>query len=881
MAFPAHLTVATMKRASALLICLLVLSVSLLLSQTPGDSVRLAFRAHAASSPSQFVPGQFNNWGPNNGGVIAAGAPSEMTYDAGLAAWIKIYTFKIHDPSRTPLGDSVYQYKFNSGGTSSGWYADPLNPEQNANDNNNSILRLTRLFWFEYYPTISSGLLDRITIGLVHANDDSVTRIVFSTAPALDAPVTSSEVTGSYNEATRVLDFFLAPSVGEQSYVRLAAYMRNGDSTVFAHGGYAFSYVPIPSYARHGVTLPSAASNDSTTFRLRVPGKPYVLLHIAPLGQPPALAPPILLRQNTGTPDWWTNLKLLPNTTYEYLYEIENGRLIRDPWGRWNGTNGSRFSTGPDGLTADNYVWSSESYVRPPLNRLLIYELNIGEFAGGYFNLPAGQAGFTQMAALMPHFDSLGINAIELMPVNDYGALGKSGFSWGYEINSYFALEPAYGTPEEFKALIDSAHSHGMAVILDVVFNHLSDSSPLWQMRADEAANPYFKLGSDLRPNEDGLLFFKDMDHWTFQTQELIYSVLKMWLDEYHVDGFRYDYTQGIGWDVNQPQYGILNWVNRIHQDYGGAVYQIAEHLPESPALMYYSGLTGGWHDSFRDLVFDEARFQSVGLSDFEDRVLGLGAFSGNDVPATPSVYANRTEPVNANVNHDEQSLIYEMTRFQGVPESTAIVRDKLYGTFIFTSLGIPMLWEGMEYGEPRGWTSDGQKLSYRPVDFSRAGTTTGQLHHAYYRSLVLQRRFNPALYRGVMRVLRKYGTEKVLVWGFEDTLGTAKVMALANLRGVAQTIRAVPWLSTGTWYNIFDGLPFNVGSAPLDSLTLPAYTALVYSNIPETTLVSVPSGTRAEYPRESALAQNYPNPFNPLTTITVHHSRDRRIRGQ
>ena len=81
-----------------------------------------------------------------------------------------------------------------------------------------------------------------------------------------------------------------------------------------------------------------------------------------------------------------------------------------------------------------------------------------------------------------------------------------------------------------------------------------------------------------------------------------------MWIEEYRIDGFRYDFTQGIGWSVNDPQYGILGWSKRIDQDYNGEIYQIAEHLPESPALVYHSGLTGGWHDSYRDEIFDEAR---------------------------------------------------------------------------------------------------------------------------------------------------------------------------------------------------------------------------------------------------------------------------------
>ena len=505
--------------------------------------------------------------------------------------------------------------------------------------------------------------------------------------------------------------------------------------------------------------------------------------------------------------------------------------------------------------------------MRPPLNKVIMYELHVGEYAGGFFGLGAAQAGFLDMIDLLPHLDSLGINAIELMPVNDYGLVGASGHSWGYDLNHYFALEPEYGTPREFKTFVDSAHARGIAIILDVVFNHQNDTGPLWQMQPDIATNPYFKDGNDLRFNEDGLLFFRDMDHWTDETQEIVYESLKMFIDEYRIDGFRYDYTQGVGWNTAEPDYGILGWANKIDTEYNGEIYQIAEHLPESPALIFNSGLTGGWHDSFRDEIFDEARFRSTSLLDFENLVLDLGAYFGNDTPSTPRDYADRTEPVNSTVTHDEQSLIYEMTVYQGVSEADAILRDKLYATFMFTSLGIPMLWQGMEYGEARGWQNDDEKLSYRPVDFSLATTTGGQEHYAYYRPLILQRKYNPALHSGDLRKLFRYNTEKVLVWGFEDIPSNERVMIVANLSASEQTVSDVPWLADGDWYNIHDQSIITVSNSTVSSYTLPRYTAHVYASSPDSVILGIEDEPSSAITRFD-LFQNYPNPFNPETTV-------------
>jgi len=826
------------------------------------DSVYVTFRYNRSDFPPNMqLRGEFTGW---------ANSPIPLTYGGGTL-WTATVRLRIGgNPSPPPNGvPGAWQYKFWHGGIGPNepWPNDPLNHHVNPADNDNSFIIVKN-------PTIYHFLPNQRT-GSVNTEFPTISAYIF---PKVGTVVDTSSLSVTIDGTTHSgIGSFYNFNAQQLSYAPTSA-LANGSHTIILTAGSTRDTVafvvfvgsppvlPLPSYAKHGVTLPSPESNDSTTFRIRVGATNYVLLRIAPAGQPVASAPPLFMRKNPSTDDWWMNV-MLPVGTYEYTYQTSSGTQIYDPWGRYSGTYGSRFSNGPDGLTADDYVWHTTNYQKPPLNKLIIYELNVGEFAGGRYGLPGGQATFAHMVTLLPYLDSLGVNAIELMPINDYGLIGKSGHSWGYDISHYFAIEPAYGTPRDFKVFVDSAHARGIAVILDVVFNHLNDPGPLWQMQPDVIANPYFKANTDLRFNEDQLFFFRDMDHWTPETQELISEVLKTWIDVYRVDGFRYDFTQGIGWNVNEPMKGILGWANRIDQEYGGTIYQIAEHLPESPALIFHSGMTGGWHDSYRDEIFDEARFRNTSLADFENLILDLGAYPSNDIPSTPSVYANRMEPVNANVNHDEQSLIYEMTTFQGVPLDEAILRDKVYATFMFTSLGIPMLWEGMEFSAPRGWTSDGQKLSYRPVEWFLFPTARGQSHYQYYKALIFQRKQNPALFNGNLRKLFRYDADKVLVWGFEDSPSGAKVMAITNLSGVQRIVRSVPWLASGTWYNVFDQSVFTATGTTIDSITLPAYTARVYSNRSDSVLSAV-ANRPEEIPQEFALEQNYPNPFNPSTTI-------------
>lgn len=818
------------------------------------DSVNVTFRYQISGVSNVSLPGEFNGWNPS---------AARMQYQGN-----DLYT----STERLQIGGApgggipgAYQYKFWYDGVQT-WPNDPLNHRVNEADNNNSFLYIKDPTIYHFLPNERTGIVEspRPTISaFLYPKVGTVVDTAGITLSIADSTLT--DLGTFYDFTTQQLAFPLPFDLEDGSHTVILNAGANADTVSFVVQSQPIQFRSLPTYAHHGVTLPSAASDDSTTFRLRVPDMTAVVLRIAPAGENPATGDAFVMHKDPGTDDWWRNLDLEPGT-YEYLYQTDNA-LIADPWGRRNGEHGSRFTIGPEGLTADDYVWQSNDYERPPLDRLIIYELHVGEFGGGFYGLGGGEAGFAELATLLPHLDSLGVNAIELMPINDFGNVGESGHSWGYDLNHYFALEPSYGTPRDFKALVDSAHARGMAVIVDVVFNHLNDTSPLWEMLPDAGPNPYFKEMNDLRPNEDQLFFFRDMDHWTDETQEIVYESLKMWIDEYRVDGFRYDFTQGIGWNVNEPDKGILGWANRIAEEYDDTVYQIAEHLPESPALVFHSGLTGGWHDSYRDEVFDEARFRNTSLSEFENLVLDLGAYSGNDTPSTPNRYGDRTEPVNMNVSHDEQSLIFEMITFQGVPTDEAVQRDKLYATLMFTSLGIPMLWQGMEFSEPRGWRNDGEKLSYRPVNWNWLDTVRGQAHVAYYRPLLQHRRHNPALYRGELNKLQRFTTEKILVWGFDDNATGEQVMIAANFRNTEQTVNNVEWLDPGDWHNIFDQSVLMVSDVPVPTLTLPAYSAVVYASSPDSVVLSVPAAESAQ-PQTFQLHQNYPNPFNPTTTI-------------
>ncbi|MBI3194214.1 MAG: hypothetical protein HYZ34_07085 [Ignavibacteriae bacterium] len=222
-----------------IIICYLIILCSFnLFAQSSADSVTITFRAYEASNAMMFVPGEFNDWGPNNSGVIASNAISRMNdYNSSMGAWSKTYTFKISATGRS-LADTIYQYKLNKGGCSSCWYPDPLNREQNSSDNSNSILRMSKLFWFQYNQVVTGNNISRITIGLIRANSDLITSVSLSYGATKNSTLTTIDVTSGYNTTTRILDTILTTPIPKSNFIKLVAVNNHGDTAVYSKGGY-------------------------------------------------------------------------------------------------------------------------------------------------------------------------------------------------------------------------------------------------------------------------------------------------------------------------------------------------------------------------------------------------------------------------------------------------------------------------------------------------------------------------------------------------------------------------------------------------------------------------------------------------------------------
>jgi 1,4-alpha-glucan branching enzyme len=217
---------------------------------------------------------------------------------------------------------------------------------------------------------------------------------------------------------------------------------------------------------------------------------------------------------------------------YRYLLSTESGELSRmDPRARE-----VTSSAGNSVVHDPEFAWTDETFEPPGVHELVIYEMHVGTFHDD----PGGPPGtFARAIEKLPYLKALGINAVEVMPAAEFAG----GFSWGYNPSHLFAIESEYGGPYAFKEFVQEAHRMGIAVILDVVYNHFGPGDlDLWRFdgwNENDLGGIYFyndwRAGTpwgDTRP-----------DYRREEIRRFIRDNAMMWLDEYRVDGLRWDMT--------------------------------------------------------------------------------------------------------------------------------------------------------------------------------------------------------------------------------------------------------------------------------------------------------------------------------------------------
>ncbi len=275
-------------------------------------------------------------------------------------------------------------------------------------------------------------------------------------------------------------------------------------------------------------------------------------------------------RPLTGAPDGLFSLAwpdLDAGASYHYL--LDGDGPLPDPASRSQPLG----VHGPSAIVDPSYVWADEEWAGMPLEALTIYELHVGTFS------PAGT--FAGVTERLPDLQELGITAVELMPVADF----PGGHNWGYDGVALFAPARCYGSPDDLRRLVDTAHGLGLAVILDVVYNHLGpDGAYLSRF------SPYYFTGRHPSPWGAGI----DLDGPnSARVREFFIENALHWVHEYHVDGLRLDATHAIR--DGSPRHFLAELAAVVRGSVPGRPVHVIAEDDRNLARLVTPATSGGW----------------------------------------------------------------------------------------------------------------------------------------------------------------------------------------------------------------------------------------------------------------------------------------------
>lgn len=386
-------------------------------------------------------------------------------------------------------------------------------------------------------------------------------------------------------------------------------------------------------------------------------------------------------------------------------------------------------------LTANQVFPWTGTFTMPNWNEMVIYELHIGTFNA----MPGTIGTFDEAISRLDYLKDLGINAIEVMPAEDFDTEA----SMGYNPALPFAIDDAYGQPKAVQKFVQAAHDCGLAVIFDVVYNHFGP----------EGLGPCLWRFDGWSKNEYGGVYLYNDDRASCawgernrpdfgrgEVRQYIRDNATMWLHEYRADGLRFDSALNIHRIIdhdgndrgdNPSGWALLQWINNEKNRELPWNIVIAEDLRNNDWITKPNAAGGAGFDAQWDAIFRDAVRNVVAAP--TDDARDMGALAG----AIGKSYnqAGFFQRVIYAESHDEaKSLRLPDVIWQGNATGWhARKRSTLAAGLVFTSPGIPMIWQGQEFLEYGTW-NDRQEL-----DWSKVGTFAGILN--LYRDLIKIRR--------------------------------------------------------------------------------------------------------------------------------------------
>jgi 1,4-alpha-glucan branching enzyme len=409
----------------------------------------------------------------------------------------------------------------------------------------------------------------------------------------------------------------------------------------------------------------------------------------------------------------------------QYKFSIKDaaGTLLwrNDPYARSMTHSGGALNSL---IASSDGTYTTPGYQTPAWNQMVIYELHIGSFVFDPTSL-RGRGSFTAAISKLDYLRDLGVNAIEVMALAEF----DGDISWGYNPAYIFAIEDEYGGPDGFRNFVNEAHSRGIAVILDVVYNHLGfPSDDMWQFDGwsqNGKGGIYFY--NDWRSTTDwGETRF---DYGRGEVRQYLRDNALRWLEQRFVDGLRWDSVGSIRnvKDQNNDSaddipdgWSLMQWINNLIAQRQSWKISIAEDLKDNEWITKDTGSGGAGFD---------AQWGAAFLWTVRGAIIGPDD-AARDVRAVAGVVAqtynaNAFERVVYTESHDAdsngQARVPEMIWPGNAGSWYSKKRSTLGAALVLTAPGIPMLFMGQEFLENGWFHNDPLEL-----DWSKASTNAG-----------------------------------------------------------------------------------------------------------------------------------------------------------
>lgn len=443
-----------------------------------------------------------------------------------------------------------------------------------------------------------------------------------------------------------------------------------------------------------------------------------------------------------------------------------------------------------------SFAWEADDYKTPPWHEMVLYELHVGTF----FAKDGKPGTFDSAIEKLPYLRELGVNVVEVMPPMEFAG----GISWGYNPSQIYAVESDYGGPNAFKRFIKAAHDHGIAVILDVVYNHIGPSDlSLWQFdgwNENDMGGIYFY--NDWRANTP----WGDTrpDYGRPEVRQYIRDNALMWLEVYHLDGLRLDMTvyirnakaNGNPGDDLPDGWSLLQWLNSEIEARQPWKLMIAEDLHGEAVITAPLEAGGAGFDSQWDSNFvHPIREAIITMEDAHRDMAKVAAaisFGYNENAFERVIYTeSHDEVANGKARVPEEIKPGEADSYWSKKRST------LGAALVFTAPGLPMIFQGQELLEDT-WFSDTQ-----PIDWGKLERNAG-IHQLYTDLIKLRRNWHGTtggLQGHHTKVYHVNDIAKVIAFHRFQLAGPGdSVVVAANFSGVAREHYWVGLPGPGRW---------------------------------------------------------------------------------